>query len=193
MLRLPAAAAFAVAALSLVACANHAGTSVRTVASDSPAPRLSAGSQSPSPSTRGANARARNTSAPVPTAHTAPASVATSQRPVASPQRPPKRAPAASAAAASAPEILSISVSPSVVGSGSVVHASVRTTPNVVSVTAYAAGQSIDVPRVGSGAFAGSTTLPALPPFVHGSFGVTFRAYDARGAMTQAATAVTVP
>ena len=98
-----------------------------------------------------------------------------------------------SAVVASAPLILSLSVSPAVVRSGSVVHASVRTTPGVVSVTAYAAGQSIAVPRVGSGAFAGSTTIPVLPPFVHGTFGVTFRALDARGAMTQASTSVTVP
>jgi hypothetical protein len=100
---------------------------------------------------------------------------------------PPKRAPAPAV-----PQILGASVSPSVVRSGSVVHAVVHTTPGVVSVTAFAAGTSIAVPRVGTGLFAGSTTLPPLPPFAHGSYPVTFVAHDARGASTQSAVSVTV-
>jgi hypothetical protein len=79
-----------------------------------------------------------------------------------------------------------------VVGSGSVVSAVVRTTPGIVSVVAVAGGVSIAVPRVGVGRFSGSTTLPPLPPFVHGVYAVTFVASDARGAKTQSAVGVRV-
>jgi hypothetical protein len=48
------------------------------------------------------------------------------------------------------------------------------------------------VPRVGPGLFGGSTTLPPLPPFAHGSYAVTFVARDARGLTTQSAVGVTV-
>jgi hypothetical protein len=90
------------------------------------------------------------------------------------------------------PQILAASVSPTVVGSGTVVSAVVHTTPGVVSVTAYAGGTSLPVPRVGPGVFSGSTTLPPLPPFAHGSYSVTFVARDARGASTQSAVGVSV-
>ncbi|HYW53845.1 MAG TPA: hypothetical protein VE826_07745 [Dongiaceae bacterium] len=90
------------------------------------------------------------------------------------------------------PEILGASVSPAVVRSGTVVRATVRTTAGVVSVVAHAGGVALDVPRVGPGLFAGSTTIPPLPPFVHGSYPVTFVARDARGASTQSAVGVSV-
>jgi hypothetical protein len=90
------------------------------------------------------------------------------------------------------PEILALDVSPTVVGSGSTVSALVRTTPGVVRVVAYAAGTSMAVPRVGIGRFAGSTTLPPLPSFAHGTYPVTFRAFDANGRTTQSAVSVTV-
>ncbi len=90
------------------------------------------------------------------------------------------------------PQILSAVVTPAVVGSGSVVSARVRTTPGVVSVVAHAAGSSIGVPRVGMGLFAGSTTLPPLPPFARGTYPVTFVARDSRGLTTQSAVSVRV-
>lgn len=90
------------------------------------------------------------------------------------------------------PRILGASVSPSVVRSGTVVHATVRTTAGVVAVVAHAGGVSIAVPRVGPGLFA-STTIPPLPPYAHGSYLVTFVARDARGASTQSAVGVSVP
>ncbi|HWT06545.1 MAG TPA: hypothetical protein VN224_12365 [Xanthomonadales bacterium] len=90
------------------------------------------------------------------------------------------------------PQILGASVSPAVVGSGTVVHATVRTTAGVVTVVAHAGGVAIAVPRVGPGLFAGSTTIPSLPPFVHGSYPVTFVARDASGASTQSAVGVSV-
>ncbi len=104
------------------------------------------------------------------------------------------RAPAAAQAAAvrAVPQILAASVSPSVVGSGFVVRAVVSTTPDVVSVVAHAGGTAIAVPRVGPGRFAGSTTLPPLPPFARGGYAVTFVASDARGVTTQSAVGVTV-
>jgi hypothetical protein len=87
---------------------------------------------------------------------------------------------------------LAASVHPSVVGSGTVVSAVVRTTPGVVSVIASAAGVSLAIPRVGPGLFAGSATVPELPPFARGSYAVTFVARDARGARTQSAVGVLV-
>jgi len=91
------------------------------------------------------------------------------------------------------PQIISAAVSPTVVRSGTTVHAIVRTTPQIVAVRAVvgAAGdRAMDIPRVDAGVFAGSTTLPALPPFVHGAFAVTFVGRTATGFSTQ--TAVTV-
>jgi hypothetical protein len=91
------------------------------------------------------------------------------------------------------PQILSIRLDPTEVSAGSTVHAYVRTTTQVIAVTAIAAGQSIPVPQVSLGEFATSTTLPPLlPPFVHGSIMVTFVARDARGRTTQAAADVTL-
>jgi hypothetical protein len=90
------------------------------------------------------------------------------------------------------PQILAIHVTPTVVSGGVTVYADVHTTPEVVAVTAIAGGVSLPLPRVATGEFAGSTTLPPLPPFAHGSYAVTFRAHDARGHMTQAAAEVTV-
>jgi hypothetical protein len=91
------------------------------------------------------------------------------------------------------PYILSANVSPAVVRSGTTVSAVVRTTPGVASVVAYAAGTSLPVPREGAGLFAGSTTLPELPAFVHGVFPVTFVARDRHGRTTQTAVSVRVP
>jgi hypothetical protein len=109
--------------------------------------------------------------------------------PAAAPQPAYRRARSAPAAQ---PQILGASVNPSVIGSGTVVSAVVRTTPGVVSVVASAAGVSIAVPRVGLGLFAGSATIPPLPPFAHGSYAVTFVARDAHGARTQSAVGVRV-
>ena len=100
--------------------------------------------------------------------------------------------PAAPARAGVPPHILGATVNPAVVRSGTVVHATVRTTAGVVTVVAHAGGLAIAVPRVGPGLFAGSTTIPPLPPFVHGSYPVTFVARDARGASTQSAVGVSV-
>lgn len=97
------------------------------------------------------------------------------------------------AAADPRPYILSASVNPAVVSSGTTVSADVRTTAGVASVVAYAGGTSMAVPRVGIGRFAGSTTLPELPSFVHGVFPVTFVAHDRSGRSTQTAISVTVP
>jgi hypothetical protein len=103
-----------------------------------------------------------------------------------------QRGAAAPVRAAVVPQILGASVSPSVVRSGTVVHATVRTTRGVVTVVAHAGGVAIAVPQIGPGLFAGSTTIPPLPPFVHGSYPVTFVARDARGASTQSAVGVSV-
>jgi hypothetical protein len=124
---------------------------------------------------------------------TAPATPGAAHRTAAVPRRATGPAPRrARPAPAAAPQILAASVHPSVVGSGTVVSAVVRTTPGVVSVVAYASGVSIAVPRVGLGLFAGSTTIPQLPSFAHGSYAVTFVASDARGAKTQTAVGVRV-
>jgi hypothetical protein len=99
---------------------------------------------------------------------------------------------AAGASPTAQPQILSASVSPVVVRPGTVVHATVRTTRGVVAVVAHAGGVALAVPRIAPGLFAGSTTIPPLPPFVHGNYLVTFVARDARGASTQSAVGVSV-
>jgi hypothetical protein len=150
--------------LCLSACAQHATTTSATTAARS--------ATTSAPKTVAVRAAAAAPPAlPVPVAH-----VRSTRKPV-----PPV-----------VPQILGASVSPTVVGSGSTVSAVVRTTPGVVSVVAYAGGTSMAVPRVGSGRFAGSTTLPPLPSFAHGSYAVTFVARDARGRTTQSAVGVTV-
>jgi hypothetical protein len=108
------------------------------------------------------------------------------------PSRPAHAGAHAPPAVAAVPQILGATVSPSVVRSGTVVHATVRTTAGVVAVVAHAGGAAIGVPRIAPGLFSGSTTIPPLPSFVHGSYPVTFVARDARGASTQSAVGVTV-
>jgi len=88
--------------------------------------------------------------------------------------------------------IISASVSPSVVRSGTTVHAVVRTSPEIVAVRAVAGNQSLQVPRVAPGEFEGSTVVPRLPPFVHGTFPVTFVGVTAAGFSTQTAVSVRV-
>ncbi|HYW55044.1 MAG TPA: hypothetical protein VE826_13815 [Dongiaceae bacterium] len=153
-----------------------AAPSARTAAPATPsaAPSAAAGHAGPVP------LRTPRTAAPP---HAAAAAV---------PRGAARHATAAAHAAPVMPQILGASVSPTVVGSGTVVSATVTTTPGVVSVTAFAGGTSMPVPRVGPGLFRGSTTLPPLPPFAHGSYAVTFVARDARGLSTQSAVGVTV-
>ncbi|MBV8369452.1 MAG: hypothetical protein JO036_11085 [Candidatus Eremiobacteraeota bacterium] len=144
------------------------------------------GARSPS-----STARLRPSSAPV-AARPAARPIRAAVRPLrAGPEHPVADRPATSAPDPR-PYILGASVSPSVVGSGTTVHAVVRTTPGVVTVVAFAGGSSMAVPRVGPGLFEGSTTLPPLPPFARGSYAVTFVARDARGRSTQSAVGVSV-
>jgi hypothetical protein len=161
-------------AVAAVLCATACAQ--RPSAASSPQPSGVPGAQ-PTPR-RAAPRAARHT--PVPRRITGPRSMDVPARAAA-----PPRAPAP-------PQILGASVSPAVVRSGTVVHATVRTTSGVVAVVAHAGGVAIAVPRVGPGLFAGSTTIPPLPPFVHGSYPVTFVARDARGASTQSAVGVSV-
>lgn len=203
----PLAAALATV-LAVSACAH--GSSSVTTASATPAPAQNAapaampGLAAPMP--EGAASGSRPASAPA-----AAASPAPKRQPLApigpgTPAARPAFGSRGSAAAGTAPAahtaspaghvmtpaILGASVNPVVVHSGSVVGATVTTTPDVVSVTAFAGGTSMPVPRVGPGLFRGSTTLPPLPPFAHGGYAVTFVARDAHGATTQMAVAVTV-
>jgi len=90
------------------------------------------------------------------------------------------------------PQILEIRLSPTVVHRGTLVHAEVHTTTQVVSVVAIAAGRTIRVAQIGPGEFACDARVPFyIPPF-SGAYAVTFRAHDARGRMTQAAANVVV-
>ena len=168
--------------LCLTACAQHATTTSGTAAGASATPASAAMPGAAAPATEtGPKIVAPGTAAVTPAAQR-PAT----HRPVARVRSTAQPVPAV------APQILGASVSPTVVGSGSVVSAVVRTTPGVVSVVAYAGGTSISVPRVGPGLCEGSTTLPPLPPFAHGGYAVTFVARDARGHRTQSAVGVTV-
>ncbi|HEY0394243.1 MAG TPA: hypothetical protein VGD01_07080 [Candidatus Elarobacter sp.] len=166
--------------LALTACAN--GTSRATLATSS----ATATTAAPAATSAAPNVPAAPRSAPPRTL--VPVGPGTARaRASAAP-----RAKAPAKARPVMPRILGAVVTPAVVGSGSLVSATVTTTANVVSVTAFAAGTSMPVPRVGRGLFRGSTTLPPLPPFAHGSYAVTFVARDANGLSTQSAVGVTV-
>jgi hypothetical protein len=175
--------------LVLTACAHGTTTATTSsAASGSPANTGNGPAAAPVSPVHDAGVR------PAPSA-VAPSSAASSttagHAPPRAVRKPVARSPKA-APVAVMPQILGASVSPAVVGSGSTVSATVRTTPGVVSVVAYAGGTSMAMPRVGPGLFAGSTTLPPLPPFAHGSYAVTFVARDAGGRSTQSAVGVTV-
>jgi hypothetical protein len=167
------------AVVGITGCAHDSAT---TQSAASAPPALAPSAAPTAPGTAAPSARATS----VPRRITGPRSVAVPARAAA------PRAPAPRAPVAPRPQILGASVSPAVVRSGTVVHATVRTTAGVVAVVAHAGGVALDVPRAGPGLFAGSTTIPPLPPFVHGSYSVTFVARDARGASTQSAVGVTV-
>jgi hypothetical protein len=169
--------------LVLTACAHGTTTATTSPAPAAPAKAATGPAASPAPVRNAMRSAPPSPSASSATAAHAPPRAA--RKPVA--RSTPKAAPAAVM-----PQILGASVSPTVVGSGSTVSATVRTTPGVVSVVAYAGGTSMAVPRVGPGLFEGSTTLPPLPPFAHGSYAVTFVARDAGGRSTQSAVGVTV-
>lgn len=108
-------------------------------------------------------------------------------------------APSAAAKPAAAtphgPQIFSVVVSPLSVHSYSSVSGTVKTSSDVVSVSVGVVGvpTTINVPKLGPGNFSGSVTLPLLPAYVHGTYAVTFTAYDDAGQSTAAAVGVSVP
>jgi tetratricopeptide (TPR) repeat protein len=102
--------------------------------------------------------------------------------------------PSGSPAANPGPQIFSVVVSPLSVQSYARVSGTVKTSPDVESVSVGVSGvPPIDVPRVGPGDFGGSVTLPFLPSYVHGVYAVTFTAHGAAGRTASAVVGVTVP
>ncbi|HMD02258.1 MAG TPA: hypothetical protein VKG44_04765 [Candidatus Baltobacteraceae bacterium] len=89
---------------------------------------------------------------------------------------------AAGAAPQTPPQIRSIAATPAVVHSGEVVSWTVRTTPDVSSVTAHVTAYTIPLRRVGAGRFAVSFRIPAgVPPLFHGRYTVQVVAQTAAG------------
>jgi tetratricopeptide (TPR) repeat protein len=90
--------------------------------------------------------------------------------------------PAATPAAETGPRIFHVAVTPRTVHSFSNVSGTVETSRDVVSV--YASAEGIPpqrIPRLGPGSFGESARLPWMPSFIHGTYPVTFTAYDAAG------------
>jgi len=91
------------------------------------------------------------------------------------------------AAPAASPAILSAQTSQSVVHAGETVLWTVRTTADVVTVTAAAQFYKFTLKRNGPGRFSLPFTIPAAaPPFFHGSYWLTIVAstIDGRSAET---------
>lgn len=97
------------------------------------------------------------------------------------------------ASASRADGILSVVLSPTVVHGGTTVHADVRTSPAIRRVEASVGPYAIAVPRVGNGHFAGSTTVPWLPPWIHGTYVVVFTGWNDRGGVARSGMPVRVP
>jgi hypothetical protein len=86
------------------------------------------------------------------------------------------------APAPSGPQILSLSATPPVVRSGQSVVWDVRTTRDVVSVTASVTIYSFPLVRVAPGHFALTFGIPPdVPPVFHGNYDMNVVAKDAAG------------
>jgi hypothetical protein len=82
---------------------------------------------------------------------------------------------AASAASADTESrILSVTIDPEDLVSGGPVSVVVATTPDVVSVEAWAGPHRVPIPCVEPGLYSGSGTVPKLPHFIRGRFRVHF-------------------
>jgi hypothetical protein len=125
--------------------------------------------------------RAGRATAVVPFANPSAAATATSPQTPAVPNV--SSNPPAAAATPAGPHILSISTSPEVVHAGTHVVWDVRTSPDVVTVTAHVSTYSLPLVRQGAGRFGLTFSVPSnVPGFFHGTYSLDVIAKDGSGA-----------
>lgn len=99
-------------------------------------------------------------------------------------------APAASAAPAA--QILSVNTSPSVVHAGENVSWDVRTTTDIVAVTAHVSAYTIPLQRTAPGRFALNFTVPSnVPAFFHGTYNLDVTGESSGGATAKRTVSMT--
>jgi hypothetical protein len=102
----------------------------------------------------------------------------------------PATAPAASAAPAA--QILSVNTSPSVVHAGENVSWDVRTTTDIVAVTAHVSAYTIPLQRTAPGRFALNFTVPSnVPAFFHGTYNLDVTGESSGGATAKRTVSMT--
>ena len=175
---------------ALAACTRSASTESNAAASAPPAvaqqePGASQGPASPVPVASGATV-APAASVATPAASPAPplASAANaSAAPVGAPSASPPATTVVPSPAATGPRIVSVSATPSVVHDGDTVHWDVRTSPDVVAVSAKVATYGFNLQRSGPGHFTLGFAIPhGVPFFFHRTYTLDVVARDAAGA-----------
>ena len=152
-------------ALLLTACSHTAQNTTEAASPPPTSPPATATTQPSLPPPPGTGNTAQPTSAATPGATNAP------------------RANATVTAAAAAPAILSVSVSPSTVHEGDTVSWQARTTADVTSVEAHVRVATLPFQRQAPGNFTMGFTIPqSVPPIFHGSYSVDVVGHTAAGA-----------
>ncbi len=101
-------------------------------------------------------------------------------------------APATSAQTADATQILSVRTSPSVVHAGESITWDVRTTADIVAVTAHVSAYTIPLKRTRPGHFGLSFTVPSnVPAFFHGTYNLDVTGETTRGATAKRTVSMT--
>lgn len=99
-------------------------------------------------------------------------------------------APASNAAVAT--QILSVNTAPSVVHAGESVNWDVRTTPDIVAVTAHVSAYNIPLHRTAPGRFALNFTVPSnVPAIFHGTYNLDVTGQTTAGATTKRTVSMT--
>jgi len=112
----------------------------------------------------------------------------------AAPATPASAAPATAPAASAAPaaQILSVNTSPSVVHAGENVSWDVRTTTDIVAVTAHVSAYTIPLQRTAPGRFALNFTVPSnVPAFFHGTYNLDVTGESSGGATAKRTVSMT--
>jgi hypothetical protein len=170
----------------LAACTHTAnGTSASAGAIATPTASAIPARASQAPSTPGS---ARASSAPQAAPPAGPATGA----PVSTVAPAATGAPAAASATPAGPQILSLSVTPSVVHAGGSVAFAARTTPDIANVTAFVSAYTLPFTRTSAGRFSLAFAIPASVPGVfHGTYTMNVVARSANGASASRSIAVT--
>jgi hypothetical protein len=150
-------------ASALVACAHRSTTQAGTTPAPAPAPATPLVTQPVTTS----NPTVRATLPPAPALSAAPVVVTASSDPA-------------------GPRIISVATSPSIVHSGEAVTWNVRTSTDVVSVTAHVSAYTLPLQPQGPGRFFLGFTIPSTVPAVfHGTYSLELTARTQSGATSK--------